>query len=225
MAKFAIEKIRTPKGIAEWVTITGEGKENLSGKLQYVANLVGEQTDENISGLKAKIEEFWEANKPKGFRRKPKSLGWYYHEKLKDDEGNPLEDDEGNPVFNKEGKIYFAFKTGTTMPKGNKKIIKTYNAKAKQVHLGDTAIGNGSVVQISGAMGIYTSSGPGGKIIDAGVTLYLDAIQIHKLVEYSEDAGFDASDDEDAFTGDDTFEGDDGDSGTEQTDSTTKPRL
>lgn len=222
MAKFAIEKIRTPKGIAEWVTITGEGKENLSGKLQYVANLVGEQTDENIMALKAKIEEFWEANKPKGFRRKPKSLGWYYHEKLKDEDGNPLEDDEGNPVFNKEGKIYFAFKTGTTMPKGNKKVIKTYNAKAKQVHLGDVTIGNGSVVQISGAMGIYANSGPGGKIIDAGVTLYLDAIQIHKLVEYSEDAGFDASDDEDAFTGDDTFEGDDGDSGT---DSTTKPRL
>lgn len=217
----AIEKIRTPKGEAEWVTITGEGKENLSGKLQYVANLVGNpNTDEAIAGFKAKIDDFWEANKPEGFKRKPKSLGYYFHEKLKDEDGNVLEDEDGNVLFNKEGKVYFAFKTGTKMPKGNAKIIKTYNAKAKQVHLGDTAIGNGSIVQISGAMGIYVNKGPKGNIVDAGVTLYLDAIQIHKLVEYSEDAGFEASEDEDAFTGDDTFEGDDSVSNTEA-----KPRL
>ncbi len=225
MAKNAIEKVRTPKGVAEWVTITGEGKENLSGKLQYVANLVGEQSDEAIMGFKAKIEAFWEENKPKGFKRKPKSLGWYYHEKLKGEDGEYLEDDEGNPVFNKEGKIYFVFKTGTTMPKGNTKVIKTYNAKAKQVHLGETSIGNGSIVQISGAMGIYTNTGPKGNIVDAGVTLYLDAIQIHKLVEYSEDAGFEASEDDDAYTGDDTFEGVDGSEEEEQASTQSKPRL
>ena len=35
-----MEKFKTPKGTLEWVIISGEGKENLSGKLQYTANLV-----------------------------------------------------------------------------------------------------------------------------------------------------------------------------------------
>lgn len=219
----AIEKVRTPKGKAEWVTITGEGKENLSGKLQYVANLVGSQSDEAIMAFKAKIEKFWEENKPDGFKRKPKSLGWYYNEPIKDEDGEFVLDEEGNKTFNEEGDVYFAFKTGTKMPKGNAKVIKTYNAKAKQVQLGETAIGNDSVIQISGAMGIYVNKGPKGNVIDAGVTLYLDAIQIHKLVEYSQDAGFEASEDEEAFTGDDTFEG--VDEGTEQTSSKAKVKL
>lgn len=220
------EKIRSPKGIAEWVTITGEGKENMSGKMQYVANLVGEQTDEAIAAFKAKIEAFWEENKPEGFKRKPKSLGWYYREKLKDEEGSVLEDEEGNALFNKEGKIYFAFKTGTTMPKGNTKVVRTYNAKAKQVHLGEASIGNGSVIQISGAMGIYANKDSKGKILAAGVTLYLDSIQIHKLVEYSQDPGFEASDDDDAFTGDDTFESvDDAEAEQSASEEKSKPRL
>lgn len=215
----AVEKIRTPKGEAEWVTITGEGKVNLSGKLQYVANLVIDPL--NVEAHQAfidKIDAFWEANKPKGFKKKPKSTGIYLRDVVKDEDGNPVEDEEGNKVYQEDGKRSAVFKTGTTMPKGNAKKIKTYNAKAKQVDLGDISIGNGSIVQISGAMGIYTNSGPKGNIIDAGVTLYLDAIQIHKLVEFSQDAGFEASEDEDAFTGDDTFES------TEDT-GAAKPRL
>ena len=77
-----------------------------------------------------------------------------------------------------------------------------YNAKGKLVEVGDLKIGNGSVGVISGAMDIYTNKTKAGQIVDAGVTLYLDAIQIIKLNEYTQDPGFEAVDDEDAWGGD-----------------------
>ena len=114
-------------------------------------------------------------------------------------------DDEGNKTYREDGKRYLAFKTGTTFTDGKPKKVRTYNAKAKLVDLGEVNIGNGSIGQVAGAMGIYTNTTPDGKkIIDAGVTLYLDSIKINKLVKYDgPDSGFEADDDleDDAFLG------------------------
>ena len=71
----SIQKLTTPKGTLEWVTIDGEGKENLSGKMQYVANIVLEAD----SPVVKKIEQFWKDNKPNGFKKDAKSLGIYPH--------------------------------------------------------------------------------------------------------------------------------------------------
>ena len=210
-----VQKVVTPKGELEWVTITGEGKENLSGKLQYVANLVLDPANiEEHQEFLDSIEEYWSKNKPKNFKKAPKSMGWYLHDPVLDDDGEPVVDDDGKKTYiavKDGGKVYLAFKTGTTYNDGKDKVIKTYNAKAKRVDLGEVGIGNGSIGQISGAMGIYTNTTPKGAILDAGVTLYLDGIKIIKLVKYEgPDSGFEAEEeiDEDAFTGvDDEFEG------------------
>lgn len=196
-------KITTPKGELEWVTITGEGKENMSGKLQYVASIVldpeNEPTHQEVID---KIKAFWDENKPAKFSKEPKSLGVYPHT-IPDPEGET--DEEGKVIRVPTGKYVLTFKTGTTFPDGSAKKVKVYNSKAKLVELGDKKVGNGSVGEIAGAMGIYTNMTPNGKtVVDAGVTLYLDAIKISKFVEFSVDAGFAADeDDADGWTGED----------------------
>ena len=186
-------KFKSPKGALEWVTISGEGKENLSGKLQYVANVVISEDDPVI----AKIEEFWKDNKPKGFKKPAKSNGVYPHKTRSED----------SDEYEEDGDYYLAFKTGTTYPDGSTKKVQVYNAKAAKVELPEsTSIGNGSIGIISGTMGIYTTKSKAGAIIDAGVTLYLDAIQLLRLEEFTQDAGFEADEDGD-WTGDEGWEG------------------
>lgn len=196
----ATKRVVTPKGTLEWVNITGEGKENLSGKLQYVANILLEGEPAKL--LTAVITDYWEENKPKSVKT-AKSLGFYPHKEKTDEVG-----DDGEPVYTITGKTSFAFKTGTEYADGKPKKIKTFNSKAKEVNLGETRIGNGSVGEISGAMGIYEVKDKKGKVLDAGVTLYLDSIKISKLVEFSSDSGFTMDEDnEDGFTGEAEFEG------------------
>ena len=201
----AVKKCISPKGELEWVNISGEGKENMSGKMQYVASVVldGEAAEK----MKAEINAFWEENKPKSFKKDPKSLGFYAHSKKTDET-----DEDGKAIYEEDGKTLFQFKTGTTYNDGKTKVIRTYNSKAKEVALGETKIGNGSIGAISGAMGTYENKTPNGKtIVDAGVTLYLDAIKISKLVEFTQATGFEADDDDDGWEGDEGWEGDDSD--------------
>ena len=214
-----VAKIKSPKGNLEWVTIDGDGKENLSGKLQYVANVVIEANDPIV----AAIEKFWEDNKPAGFKKDAKSNGLYPH-KVATDES----DENGKVIYKEDGKLYLAFKTGTSFPDGKPKVVQVYNAKARKVSLPDgTKIGNGSVGVISGAMAIYTNTTPKGALVDAGVTLYLDAIQILKLEEFTTDAGFTADEPEDgeAWTGDEDWTGDERQVPEAEEKPKSKPRL
>ena len=201
MASQTLQKFMSPKGSLEWVTITGEGKENLSGKLQYVASLV--LSEEQADAVKAELDAFWTANKPKGVKV-PKSNGLYAQMRKTGET-----DEDGDAIKEPTGKFILAFKTGVAWPDGSPILVKTYNAKGKEVALGATKIGNGSIGKVSGSYDIYTSKAPGtGKVIDAGITFYLNAIQISKLEVYSEDAGFAADDEDGGWTGDDdTFEG------------------
>lgn len=203
----ATEKTKSPKGELVWVTITGEGKENLNGKMQYKADMILDPANEPahqayLDSLKA----FWDENKPKNHKKKPKSLGWYLNDPVVDDEGNPVLDDEGEKQYveiKDGGKVRLSFKTATTFPDGKAKVVKVYNSKAKRVDLGEIMIGNGSIGYISGAVGTYNVMDPTGKkIIDAGVTLYLDAIQLLKLVKYEgADPGFEAADEDELDEG------------------------
>ena len=199
-----MKQIRTPKGILEWVTIDGEGKENLSGKMQYVANLVLNPSKPEDEAFLDSINEFWEQNKPKTFTRNPKSNGIYPHKALTSDT-----DENGKAIYREDGRVSVAFKTSTTWSNGDPKVIKTYNAKGKEASLGGIKIGNGSIGRIGGAMAIYTNSTKQGAIVDAGVTLYLNSIQLIKLVEYAAEADYDdeSGDADDTWTGDSEWSG------------------
>lgn len=211
MAK-TLQKVVTPKGELAWVTITGEGKENISGKLQYVASIILDpKHKEADKAFIDSIDEFWADNKPSWMgKRKAKSLGYYLCDPLRNEAGDVIKDDEDKVQYDPEGRVMVSFKTGTTFPDGSTKVVKTYNSKAKEVSLGKLRIGNGSIGFISGAMDIYEVKDNKGKQLDAGITLYLNAIQINKLVEFSDDAGFKASEEDDeegGWTGDEGFEG------------------
>lgn len=200
----ATKKFTSPKGKIEWATIEGEGKENLSGVLQYVANVVISVKDPVI----AEIDDFWEENKPKGFRKDRKSNGLYPY-KVKTEE----KDEDGKVIYEvDEALLSMSFKTGTTYPDGTVKKIQIYNSKANKVELPTgVKIGNDTIGQISGAMGIYTTMDPKGKtVIDSGVTLYLNSIKISKLVEFEGEGDNYEPDEEDedgGWTGEEGWEG------------------
>lgn len=211
----AIVKTISPKGEFEWVTITGEGKENLSGTMQYLANIVLDPEKPEVKAYIKELDDFWAENRPKNIKV-PKSMGYYEHT-VKTDET----DEDGEAIYKETGKTQLSFKTSITYKSGDPKVVHTYNSKGVKVQLGTVSIGNGSIGQIAGGYDIYTVKGPNGKVIDAGVTLYLDAVKISKLVEYADDAGFEADDDaEDGFTGDEGFEG-----AEEEAPAKDKPRL
>lgn len=182
MAKNITVKYQSPVGELEWVITDGEGKEDLKGDMKYQASLVLE--GEKAEGIKKEVQEFWETNKPKGIKE-PKSLGYYNH---KVSTGEKDEDDSF--IYEETGKTVMVFKTGTTYADGNPKVIPVFNAKGVEVDLKGKKIGNGSRGRVKGAMAIYTVEAKG-KVIDAGVTFYLDAVQLAKFVEYQGGPNFD----------------------------------
>jgi len=232
MAKYATQPVQTPIGDLEWVIISGEGKENLNGDMQYQASVVldPEQVDEKTSDSKAAeakafiegIQEFWTANKPTGYKSaKPDTSGLYPHTLPTGEK-----DEDGNNVYEETGKFVLRTKTGTTYPDGSNKVIKIFNAKGSEVSIGEKKIANESRGRIGCVMAIYATQ-KGKAIANAGVTFYLNTLQLSKFVEYA-GAGFEAIDDEDeedAFEGVGDMGGISDDDASTNTASASKPRL
>lgn len=205
-----VEAIKTPQGQLAWVIITGEGKENMSGKLKYSADIVLPEGSSAAGALRKQIDDYWMANLPNGWnpKRAPKSLG-YRPEMVvvKDENGEATYDDAGKKVKKATGNIVFTFSTDTTYPSGDPKVVSVFNAKGNKVSLGETKIGNGSIGQIGGAMGVYAVKSPKGDITDAGVTLYLNSVRVIKLVEFSGEESWDDAGEEEGWTGEGNWDG------------------
>lgn len=199
------------KATLAWVFIDAPGKPAMDPTKPFrkVVTLYADKKD--AQPLLAKISEFWEANKGKGWT--PKSLGSTVEKKLKEG-GNP--DDEKDYV--ETGRIGFNFWTGAVWPEkdkngkqsanaGKDRVVDIFNAKGGKTSLGGKKIGNGSKGAVSATMDIY-ENGTGPKA-NRGVTLYLNAIQLTSFVEFTQDAGFKSQEaEEDAFMGvEETFEG------------------
>jgi len=95
--------------------------------------------------------------------------------------------------------VKFSFKTAAKYPSGDPKEVAIYDAQAERVKLKDK-IGNGSIGRVSGMASIYDAG-----VAARGVTLFLDSVQIIKLVKYAEAASFDVEEGDDVFTSDATF--------------------
>ena len=205
-----VVKMVTPVGELVWVFITDQGKKDLNGNDRFVATVNLHKDSDEFKEVKAQIDEFWKENKPKGAKLKSNGI------KIVQEKVEGEVDDEGEQLYRDTDMMSINFWTGITFPNGKPKVVKIHNAKGSEVSLGDKKIGNGSRGAISGAMGIY-DQGPASR----GVTLYLNAIQLKKFVEFTGgDAGFsDNSEDGD-------FDSVEGDFGTEEVgNSGAKPRL
>lgn len=192
---------KTPKVPLVWVKITGEGEEDLQGRMKYLASAVLDE--EQKTALEKELDAFWKENRPKG-AKVMKSNG-IAKEMRKTDET----DEDGDPIKEHTGNYLLQFKTNATWPDGSPNKVKVYNAKGKPVELGDTKIGNGSIGRIAGAYDIYAVTDKQGNVTNAGITFYLNGVQVIKLEEYSVgEISFEAEDDEEGWTGtDDSFEG------------------
>ena len=93
----------------------------------------------------------------------------------------------------------FTFKTSAVFPSGDPKEVTIFDAKAQRTKVTDK-IGNGSIGRVSGMASIYDAG-----VAARGVTLYLDSLQLIKLVRYEEAASFDVEEGDDVFTSDATF--------------------
>lgn len=217
--EMAVMKYNSPKLELRWVNIRGEGKPNMNGRMQYLATAVVPADSEALEKLRADINSFWEDNKPKAWKGKPSSTGLSPIEPMLDDEGEPQFDDEGKKVYDPDGAYGLVYKTGVSYKDGKNKKVRVFNAKAKEVELGDRQIGNGSVGVLGGSMAIYTVTDPTGKkIAKSGVTFYLDSVQLSKFVAYTgADPGFTADEDEEGFSDFDDDFGSAEDAGTEAT--------
>jgi len=211
MADKAMQKFKTSDYVPvleaelRWVFIDAPGKpamdEDKPNRKQ--CSIYVETESDGCQALIEAIKKFWDDNKGKGW--KAKSLGYKEEVALKEgidvDDEDFDADDEDN--YEKTGKTIFSFWTLACWKDGKDNVIGIYNAKGSKVSLGGKKIGNGTLGSVSGTMGIYENGT--GKKAQRGVSLYLNAIQIVKFVEFTDDAGFDEQEDiEGGFEGVDT---------------------
>lgn len=102
------------------------------------------------------------------------------------------------PIKTKDGKSFVTFATKAITPDGKPRKVAIFDAKGRMVER-EINVGSGSIIKIQGSMSIFAPKDP-------GVTFYLNAVQVIKLVEYKGGASFEAEDDDDAFDADE-FDG------------------
>jgi len=192
MAKQPMARLITGVGDLMWVFITGNGKKNLQDKNCFVASVRFAKDDPKLAKIEAQLATFWEEHKGKGW-------------KLKSTGVTPEKYPAGHAQEGEEtGNVFVNFWTGVTWPDGKAKVIKTKNSAGLEVSLGSKKIGNGSRGAISGNMSLYDSG-----VAARGITLFLNTVQLTKFVEFTQDDGMGAVEDEDGegFTGADIDDG------------------
>lgn len=194
--------VESPVGDFEWVIVTGQGKLNTLKKpdaagnkhYEYQATLLLSADDEDCILFQEEIMQYWEDTRPKKFAKaSPKSCGFKPH-KIKTDKIDPETEEV---IWEEDGLIAFTFKTNTTYGDGKDKVITIFNAKGREVQLGDRKIGQGSRGRIKGVIKGYEQPK------EAGVSLYLNGIQLSKFVPFVGGTSFDELEDgdEDGFEG------------------------
>ena len=200
------------EGELRWIFIDAPGKPAMDPTKpnRKQASLYVKSDSKGCKAFIKALEEFWKANKASG--QKLKSLGYREETVLKEGGDEDKEED-----WVKTGMTAFSFWTGACWPDGNDRVVQIYNSKGAKVSLGGKKIGNGSYGAISGTMAMYHNG------TNHGVSLYLNAIQLVKFVEFTDDAGFEAQEEvEGGFEGVDTeFDG----VAEEATSDEAKPRL
>ena len=164
-------KIKTPVGELRWAFIMGDGRdvsdEKDGSKMKKEVSVIFKQGSKEAEMLKAEIAKVWEEFKtanPAVIKKaqEPKSQG--YKVVTDKDTGEPTDE------------ISFKFSTNSFYQDGKPAVVPTYDAKGNKFAL-HSRPGNGSLGLVFGTAAGYIHKG------NAGITLYLTAIQIAKLVE------------------------------------------
>ena len=200
------DNITTPVGVAKYPRLNKPETE-VNGKAldkpRYKVTLVLDESDAGVSELKERLEKLHaeavavaEAARKKDPKRKAKQL--VVNPTIK-----PHLNDEGEEV---EGKFEITAKTSAETKDGTPKTVRMFDAKGKPVK---AKVGGGSRIKLSLTPDGYDSN------LGAGLSLYLNAVQIIELKEFGggnagsygfgEEEGYTA--DEDSDSGDDSSDG------------------
>ena len=192
-------KFTTPIGTLMWVNVSNKGKLNYNRDgYEYVASIV--LSPENSKIVIDQIKSIYDENHVKGNAQQ--TLGYTPCTAKGSTKANTPEDEK----LLGEGYNLFRFKTQTTYPGGELKVINIYNAKARKVAMGETFIGNGSTGSISGSIGFYVNGRKD------GISLWLNSVQVINLVPYHSDGDFKSTDGNfDCFSADEFVSDDDED--------------
>ena len=170
------KKIKTPKGELVYCNVTGVGKLDYDGKFyEYTAGIKLDK--KTAKKFYKEICKHFDENKP----------SWFKGSKPSNSIMREIKNDD-NFLFQFKTKVEFEDDKGNVRPTK----IGLANAKGKQVILPDgEGIGNGTLGKIGGSMSIHSDS----KSKTAGVSLWLNNLQISKYVKYVVDMGFDEDED------------------------------
>jgi hypothetical protein len=163
------QKVTTPLGELMYVSVRGTGVLNYDGDdYEYKASIKLSKKDGKK--FEKEILKFFADNAPSSIEK------------------------PANKIVRKteDGDYLFTFKTKTTF---DDKPVKVgiYNSKSEERELPDgVGIGNGSIGAIRGQLSVYTNGK--GKSLKAGVSMFLNNIQLAKFVPYIPDSGFEEVD-------------------------------
>lgn len=192
----ALPKIVTPRGTALWPHLsTPDTRFNEAGEYKVTLVVAEAAAQKFIAGLDKLADEAFEDAKSKCKPAKIKTLLKHVPYEMEcDEEGN----ETGNVLIKFKSKASYENKKGETVSMKPTLVDGKGKVITKKLN-----IGNGSEIVINcSPKGFYLAA-----TNQAGVTLYLNGVQILKLVEYgasAESMGFTAQ--EDGFDADDVAE-------------------
>lgn len=181
----------SPKGEARWASVVNptqfkddDGKP--TGDPFFCVDLVMNASDEECQAFMETIDEMVEESYQTALKNNPKlkktiKKQFPYREET---------DEDGEPT----GSIIFKFKTGVSFENKKtgevvKRTVGIVDAQTQPIkNRKDLSIGNGSIIKVAYQPNNYFVKGT--KL--AGTSLYLQAVQILELLEYSKDYGFGA---------------------------------
>lgn len=182
-------KVKTQVGDLKYVFITGEGRNNaMKGqepRMQFVASIVTKKDSPLHKNIKAQVDAEWKAYK-EAFNVKglPKSTG--IKDLLMPDPKGTIDPETEEVAKVPSGDVIITFKTSTTWPDGNAKQVKVYDHKGSDI---SAAVLNAGWGIGEGSKGIIHGVAQGNNTGDKQkVTLYLNAVQLSKLVKYEGDS-------------------------------------
>lgn len=170
------ENLTTPSGIAKFPRLNKPETEvngQTLDKPRFKVTLIMDEADEGVTAFKADLDKrhaaaiaVAEKKKKADPKRAKKQLviNPPYRDHL---------DEDGNPV---EGKFEVTAKTSAEKDDGTPKTVKMFDAKGKPTKAN---IGGGSKLKLNVTPGAYDSN------LGAGLSLYLNAVQILALEEFS----------------------------------------
>lgn len=191
------EKFITPAGIAKFPRLNKPETEVNGSPCapRFKVTLILDEKEKGVPEFLKKIQALHDAAIAKAEAKK-KADPKRKNKPLKINETvRALLDDEGNQV---EGKYEIVAKTAAETKEGTPKTVKMFDAKGKPVKAN---VGGGSTLKLSVVTEDYDSN------LGAGLSIYLNAVQIIDLVEFgggsAKSYGFG---EEEGFSGEDTEE-------------------